>query len=1083
MTLFDHFFSPSMQQLMAVPAAHTHIDNVGMNLIEMMVAGLYSFHKDRPLLWIVGENENPDEKKEKLELWFNLFKIPEPDINILFYTLPFEDPYVANETIAQATANKAKLISHILGKKRAIIITTLSALNIRIENRETLTLFFYELKKNQSINREELIEALGTMGYRNRNLVEEPGDISWRGSIVDVFPLDSEYPVRIEIEADTLVSLRQFDPDTQKSVKQIDNLSFSVSRFFFHYENCSSYFNGSREGMVYLTELLEEHITVVSDIKKVYDEFHKLMTNYHKIYEIAIEKEAGKEIEIVPPSGLFALNLEREPLFSINETWDTIESEVEWMPFKKYLMDLNLHDIGLINEKLEKEKYRLFIFAPRRMDGTFPQFPESFKQFEHIETRIPYSIENPQTRSVFLADREYQFFERVERVPQIKADNLVDEIQVGDTVVHQKHGIGKFVGFKSLSFERHVTEFLKIEYFNNEFLYVPVYELDVLKKYVAFEGQSAKLDKLGGNTWELKKKKAQKSIVSFARELLELYAMRKAIKGNAFPKEYELEEKLEAGFQYVETEDQKRAIRDVMADLEKEYPMDRLLCGDVSFGKTEVALRAALRVVANGKQVAVLCPTTILAYQHFKTFSHRLTPFPVSVAMLSRMVSPQKRKAISQSLAEGKIDIVIGTHSLIYKNLSFKRLGLYVIDEEQRFGVFQKETLKKNREEIDVLSMSATPIPRTLSFAMAGLQDISVIRTPPIGRMAIKNYVGYFTKEMVVSAVLSEIERNGSVFVVYNDIDLIYSFRDEFQKWLPNIPATVIHAKMNSEEIETNLMKFIDRQYRVLISTTIIENGIDIPDVNTLIVLDSDKFGLTQLYQLRGRIGRGNRQAYAYFLVKSMSFTDKARKRLEAIREFSELGAGYKLAEFDLKLRGAGSLLGNKQHGHIEALGFEYYHQLLVKTIKEMKGEFETRKEAQIHIHFSYSIDSDYIKNTSERISLYRRILEAEDLKLLHDLRMELEDRYGKLPAGIDKIFYAGTVRVLSGKWNLEEVDVFLEKVVMKFINPSDAQFLFDGGVQSRQVAEGVRVEFVDEKTRAFYFTYYKRFTQYIDSL
>ncbi len=1091
MNMLDYIFSPKLKRLITSESPYTDIDNIDRDLIELIVAGLFSMEHQH-ILWIVGENENLKEKKAKLELWLKLFNPEEPDISIQFYITPFEDPYINTDSNVYAIGNKAKLISHILENKnkRLIVITTLSALNLKFEERHQLPHFFLELEKQQTISRDELIRQLGVMGYRSRNIVEERGDIAWRGSIVDVFPIDTTYPLRIEIEGDTLISLRIFDPDTQKSLKHIDRIVFPLSRFFLNYETCSDYFKSQKQGMKYLPDLLGadgDYRVVISDKRKISDEFGKLLTHYEKIYEVACEKESNLE----KPANLFTFGFPSsfadKKVLSINETWDTISSVVEWVKLKKSIIDFNLEDVRHIHEILEKNKYRLFIFSLDKQINE--RLAENFATFSHIELKIPYSFENQETGCIFLADRHFRYIERIEpdRADRLKSEQrLLNEIQLNDMVVHNLHGIGKFVGFKKLTFEGHVTEFLKIEYLNREYLYVPVYELDVLSKYIAFEGYAPGMDKLGGNTWSLKKKKAQKSIITFARELLELYAMRKAIKGNSYAKEYELEEKLGEEFQYVETEDQKRAIKDVLADLEAEFPMDRLICGDVSFGKTEVAIRAALRVVANGKQAAILCPTTILAYQHYSTFKNRFQDFPVTIAMLSRMVSPKKRKTILKDLAEGRLDIIIGTHALISKDIAFKRLGLYIIDEEQRFGVFQKEKLKAGREDIDVLSMSATPIPRTLSLSLSGLQDISTIRTPPIGRLAIKNFVGYFSKEIIISAVLNEVERNGTVFIVYNDIERIYTFKEEFQQWLPRVPTVVIHAKMKTQEIETNLMDFISKKYRVLVSTTIIENGIDIPDVNTLVVLDADRFGLTQLYQLRGRIGRGNRQAYAYFLVRKMTISDKARSRLDAIREFADLGSGYRLAEFDLKLRGAGSLLGNRQHGHIEALGFDYYHQMLVKTIKELKGELETRKEGKINIHFSYSIDPGYIKNSSERITLYRQILEAEGFEALQELRLELEDRYGRMPDSIEKIFFAGMIRLLVKTWSLEEVDVYLDKVVMKFQEDAESPFplLSKLKKQEKNVPGVFNLETLDdERTWIFQFPDYKLFKERIAQL
>lgn len=1050
MELLDHFFSPELRRSIIGGAAGgpgneepglVNIRNIHRDLSELLVAGVFT-GESRHILWITGENENPREKRVKLKQWLKALGIPVEDISIHFYTLPFEDPYIHNSADSAAIGRKTRLASALLEGKRLIVLTTLSALSILLEEKERLPELFLELVKGGETGRDQLLEQLTAMGYRSRTIVEEPGDMAWRGSIVDIFPIGAGgQPVRIEIEAGTVISMRIFDPDTQKSVKRTQHFTFPVSRFFMDYESVSHYFTGSQKGMQPLPQLLGQCRVIVSDIQKVTGETGKLLDNYERIYHAA--REDNNTHALPAPRELFsyslAFPLENSNMISIDETWDNISTPEEWVKRPKNLSSLNLEDIHRLNNRLDENKHKLFVFSSRRDLGQ--NLEDSFTRFQHIPLRIPHSFENRRTGCVFLADRDFQYIEKKRRNRPLPGragqESLLKEIQVNDMVVHLEHGIGRFTGFKKLSFEGHVSEFLKIEYQNREYLYVPVYQLDVLSKYAAFEGCSPKPDRLGGNTWAVKQKKAKKSIITFARELLELYAMRKAVKGHSYPRDIELEEQLGAQFRYVETGDQKRAIKDVMADLEAEAPMDRLICGDVSFGKTEVALRAALRVVANGKQVALMCPTTILAYQHYSTFMQRFSQFPISIAMLSRMVPLKQKKKVHEALAAGKLDIVIGTHSLITRDICFKRLGLYIIDEEQRFGVFQKEKLKTNREDIDVLSLSATPIPRTLSLSLAGLQDISTIRTPPIGRQAIKNYVGYFSREIIMSAVLKEIERDGSVFIVYNDIERIYTFKEQLEKWLPQVAAEVIHARMKTQEIETNLMNFIARRFRVLISTTIIENGIDIPNVNTLIVLDADRFGLTQLYQLRGRIGRGNRQAYAYFLVRTMSLSDKARARLDAIREFADLGAGYKLAEFDLKLRGAGSLLGNRQHGHIEALGFDYYHSMLVKTVKELKGEIDTTQEGRVNIHFSYAIDSSYIRSGAERISLYRRILEADKFTDLDELRDELEDRYGRLPESIEKIFYAGIIRVLVRHLQIEEVDVYLDRLMIKFRDPA----------------------------------------------
>lgn len=1077
-TMVENVFSRDILDLLKSDET-TEINNIDNDLVELLAAGFLSVDP-RHLIWVIGENENLQEKAEKLKLWMRFLDVKKTVVH--FYIKPFEDPYINSNGSLKAAAHKIDLLSDLREKKRLVVLTTLSALSIRLEPEEQWKNVFFNVSVDQAIGRPELTDRLISMGYRARGIVEEKGDVAWRGSIVDVFPIDGRYAARIEIEDEKIISIRRFNPDTQKSIETLKYIRFPMARFFLDYETNTHYLQDRAIGMVSLTTLLGEFRLIGSDRRRIDGEFGKLMAHYEKIYEIALEKREKKEtinVNTLPePRRIFRFSLEKEKMVSISETYESITSPVELVKLRHCIIDFDQEDIGTVKDKIENNGYRLFLFSEEKK--IVDNLREYFGDFEHIETEVPFSFENTRTSTLFLTRRDFQFHEKVEISGidrELRSENLVKEIRIDDLVVHRKHGIGKFVGFKTLGFEDNISEFLKIEYLNNEFLYVPVYELDVLSKYVVFEGYSPQLDKMGGSSWRTKQNKAKRSIISFAKELLQLYAMRKAIKGRSYPREHELEERLGQEFKYVETEDQKRAIRDVLHDLEADYPMDRLICGDVSFGKTEVAIRAAFRVVSGGMQVAILCPTTVLAYQHYKTFKSRFAPFPIRVAMLSRMVPDREKKITRTDLGAGRIDIVIGTHSLIARDLKFKRLGLYIIDEEQRFGVFQKEKLKQNREDIDALSLSATPIPRTLSLSMAGLQDISSIQTPPIGRVAIKNYVGWFSREVVVSAILNEVERDGLVFIIHNNIERIYGFQEELAEWLPDIPSVVIHAQMKSEAIETNLMDFIDKKYRVLISTTIIENGIDIPDVNTLIVLGADRFGLTQLYQLRGRIGRGNRQAFAYFLVKTATISDKARTRLEAIREFADLGSGFKLAEFDLKLRGAGSLLGNKQHGHIEALGFDYYHKLLNKTVRELKGEIEKEKRTEIKINFSYSIESDYIPNSTERITVYRRILEAGTFEELDELRIDLEDRYGRLPGNMEKIFYTGMMRVLTRQCRFEEVEVSLGNVSIRFCEADTEASLVNRQFLAK--FKDFNMEILDKKTCIFYFDDYKEFIEH----
>jgi transcription-repair coupling factor len=1042
--MLEKVFSPEMMEQLSSP--QTRGINCGdRNLVELYVAGVAALSKE-PVVWIVKENENAARLKLRLEAWLRFLEVD--DVEVCFYSKPFEDPFINNDTDFKAVTHKAGLVAAMHAGKRILAVTTLSSLSIQIEPPELFELFFIPVETGEKLDRDGFIEQLKGMGYLAKEMVEEQGEVAWRGSIVDVFPADGDHPLRFEFEARRVVSIRLFEVDSQASIKTVQSVEVPFTRFFLEFDDNLSYLRGDKEELFYLTDVLEGGRVVVSDVAGVHEEHAKLMETYEKILQTFVQKHP--DFEGFSLDRLFDFQLDPGKILSLDEVYDDISGPMELMPVKKTVDSLDSDDMEHLRQKITEMGYHLAVLS-NEGDLQFKLKPY-LDDFEVFNLPIPVSIENTRTNAMFLGHRKFrEEVRKPQKLRKIQKELAVGEMQPGDLVAHKTHGIGRFAGFARMRFgkfeplgyntiwrpdeEEESTEFLKIEYQNSEFLYVPVYELGDLNKYLAFEGSTPNLDRLGGKTWKLKKTRAKSSIVKFARELLDLYAKRKAIQGHSHMPEPDMEYRLQQEFQFVETEDQRIAIDDVFRDLEAPFPMDRLVCGDVSFGKTEVAIRAAFRIVMNGKQVAVLCPTTILAFQHFNTFKKRLASFPVRIAMLSRNVTGKERRELYENLENGQIDIVIGTHSLLAKGVAFKSLGLYIVDEEQRFGVFQKEKLKKDAEEVDVLSLTATPIPRTLSFSMAGLQDISIIRTAPLGRLAVKNYVGYLSKELVVSAVLNEIEREGQIYIVYNNIEKIYTFKERLQGWLPDVSFEVIHAQMRSESIEKTIMDFTKKKFHVLVSTTIIENGIDIPSVNTLVIMHADRFGLTQLYQLRGRIGRSNRQAYAYFMVDSFDITEKAKARLEAIREFSALGSGYKLAEFDLKLRGAGSLLGNRQHGHIEALGYDYYLELLQRTIKELQGEEEKGSDTKLNIHFSYSISSQYIRRETERIAFYRSVIDAKDLGELSEVRSHLEDRYGAMPLGMEKIFLVAAVRIIAAAEGFKEVDLHDDRI---FITPGE---------------------------------------------
>ncbi len=590
------------------------------------------------------------------------------------------------------------------------------------------------------------------------------------------------------------------------------------------------------------------------------------------------------------------------------------------------------------------------------------------------------------------------------------------DLKLGDYVVHADHGIGVFTGLKQVSGNGDNAEFVLLEYMGGDKLYVPVEKLDLLEKYSSSESAKPKLDKLGGTGWERVKKRVRKSMRDMTQELLQLYAARKAIPGHAFSADTHWQAEFEDLFEHEETGDQFQAIDEVKRDLEATFPMDRLLCGDVGYGKTEVAMRAAFKAVMDGKQVAVLVPTTVLAFQHYNTFKARFAPFPVRVEMLSRFKTPKEQKVVVKGATEGTIDILIGTHRLLSKDVVFRDLGLLVVDEEQRFGVSHKERVKKMRRRVDCLTMTATPIPRTLNMSLSGVRDLSVIETPPKDRMAIQTYITHIDEKVLAKAVRYELGRGGQVYFVHNRVGSIYSMASFLQRLVPEARIVVAHGQMKESELETAMLRFIGREFDVLVTTTIIENGLDIPLVNTLIVNRADRFGLSQLYQLRGRVGRSSRRAYAYLLVPDRKqLTPIARRRLAAIREFSDLGAGFRIAALDLELRGAGNLLGGEQHGHIEAVGFDMYVKLLEETVRELSGEEDADvARATLSLKIDLRIPEAFIPDANQRMSVYKRASSARDHTTLEGLAAEIRDRYGPLPTPVLQLLEYARLRLLA---------------------------------------------------------------------
>jgi len=640
------------------------------------------------------------------------------------------------------------------------------------------------------------------------------------------------------------------------------------------------------------------------------------------------------------------------------------------------------------------------------------------------------------------------------------------DLQVGDYVVHVEHGIGQYQGLKEINQGDGNAEFMLLEYAEGARLYVPLTRLDLVQKYRSSEGVKPALNHLGTAAWEKTKARVRKAMKDMADELLKLYAERKSVQGHAFASDNEWMREFEDAFEYNETEDQELAIVDVKRDMESSQPMDRLLCGDVGYGKTEIAMRAAFKAVSDNKQAAVLAPTTVLAFQHYETFRQRFAAFPVTIEMISRFRSPRQQKEILHKLEAGKVDILIGTHRLLSKDVKFAGLGLLIVDEEQRFGVRHKERIKQMRKQVDVLTMSATPIPRTLHMSLVGMRDMSVIETPPKDRMAIQTVVARWDEKLIQSALEQELDRGGQIYFVHNRVDTIWEIGAKLQELAPKARIIVGHGQMSEGELEKVMLKFMHHEVDILVATTIIENGLDIPLCNTILIHRAERFGLSELYQLRGRVGRSNRRAYAYLLLPSeIELTPIARRRLAALKEFSDLGAGFKIAALDLELRGAGNLLGGEQSGHIEAVGFELYTQMLDRAVRELKGEAAPQEaETQLNLGLNIRIPADYIAEENQRLRMYKTVARVETESQLKDVTAELQDRYGEPPAAVRHLLHYAALKLQAVRVGATAIDRKRDLVSIKF--RPNAQI--DAGKLARFVASQRGAQFAPDGTLKF---------------
>lgn len=879
------------------------------------------------------------------------------------------------------------------------------------------------------------IPALINLGFVREPRVERRGEMSVRGGIVDLFPFSSEFPYRIEFLGDEVESIRRFDPSTQRSLKEVKQL-------LVYPQELASEDSTGTEGN--LLDYLSDDAIVILDEPEI---IRKKLDPLSGSDDSDLADDSSKNTE----NGFLNEIFERLARFtqlhfvSLGEKYENL---VNLGSRSQESFKGNLKLLKKSLEKSNKDQLREYqtppeIFFLCENEGHAERLGEIFTdegiKFPNLSV-APFGLHKgftfPDANLVVYSEHEFYGRSRRLRLPKKTFQGLtprkLKQLNVGDYVVHVDYGIGVFRGLKKVVVAGHERECLHLEYKEKDKVYVRVERMDRVKKYAPKEGAQPKLNKLGSLDWQRLKERTKKKIKDIAKELIEIYAKRKAQEGFAFSEDTIWQRELEASFPYEDTPDQITATIDVKKDMESSKPMDRLVCGDVGFGKTEIAVRAAFKTVLNNKQVAMLVPTTILAYQHYNTFRERLENFPVNVEMLSRFRSKAEQKQILEKLKSGEIDIVIGTHRLVSKDVEFKDLGLLIIDEEQRFGVQHKERLKKFRATIDVLTLTATPIPRTLQFALMGARDMTNINTAPRNRLPIITEILSFNKEYIREVILRELDRGGQVFFVHNRVLSIDRVAKMVSDLVPEAHVAVAHGQMRENELEKIMVDFVQYKYDILVSTMIIESGLDMPNVNTIIVNRADKLGLAQLYQLRGRVGRSHQRAYAYLLIPSVdSLTPEALKRLRALEEFTELGSGSQLAMRDLEIRGAGTLLGAEQSGFIDSLGFDLYNKVLDEAVKELKNEnlpdeaaVQPEIETRVDMDCDAFLPDDYVESGTERVEIYQRLTESVTVEEFDDIRLELQDRFGKLPEPVDNLLNFLSIRIFGKQLGLKSISI-----------------------------------------------------------
>ena len=897
---------------------------------------------------------------------------------------------------------------------KCIVVTNLMGYLRFLPPKDVFKKSFIKLKVNDDIK--DLDRKLYDIGYEKDTIINKSGDMAVRGYVIDVFPINYDNPIRIEFWGDTIESIRKFDINTQLTIETINEVEIipNTENLSSEYVDIYSYLNG----------------------KVYYNEFEDIKTGYEQLMNEVLEYDTSKKyffdfkeydsIKLSSNYGEFNYNS-----FKIEDRFNSIKDILKYKNKTIVICVSNRYQANKIIDEI---------------DCVFTNVNQIFDKKINV---VIFNINEGFIFNDYVFISENEIFNKKNTIPyktNFKYGTKIKDIsklEIGDYIVHNVHGIGRYLGLKTMNKNGLIKDYLQLEYKDGDKLYIPVEKIDLISKYSSKDGYVPKINKLGSSEWSKVKMRARAKAHDIAQELLKTFALREVNKGFKFKEDDETQILFEKQFPYQETPDQLKVLDEIKKDMESIHPMDRLLCGDVGYGKTEIAFRAAFKAILSGKQVALLCPTTILSNQHFLNALDRFKEFPVNIRLLNRFTTPKVYKDTLSKLQEGSIDFVIGTHRLLNDEIKYKDLGLLIIDEEQRFGVTHKEKIKKLKTNIDVLTLSATPIPRTLQMSLSGIKGLSTIETPPSNRYPVQTYVLNYNTKIIKDAIYKELSRSGQCFILYNHVDSIASKAKEIQDLVKDAKVVYAHGRMNKTDIEDIMIKFINKEYDVLVCTTIIETGIDIPNVNTLIILEADRLGLSQLYQLRGRVGRTNKIAYCY-LMYSKILSEIATKRLNAIKEFTELGSGLSIARRDLSLRGAGDFLGDEQSGFIDSIGIELFTELLKQEIDKLKGVYVKEEEdTQPLIEVDTYISDSYVKEMDLKIEIHKKINEIDSYDKLISVQKELEDRFGKLDDKLIIYMYQEWFESLASKLNIISIKQNSKEIELTIDSNIDGEKLF----------------------------------------